>query len=73
VSDVPARTRSSACGSTRSRRPANFLLLHLGRPKRAAAEFARVLAPGGRVALTDETGGHLALPVSVKLASARKA
>jgi hypothetical protein len=32
-----------------------------------------VLAPGGRVALTDETGGHLALPVSVKLASGRKA
>jgi SAM-dependent methyltransferase len=31
---------------------ANFLLLHLGRPERAAAEFARVLAPGGRVALT---------------------
>ena len=31
---------------------ANFLLLHLGRPERAAAEFARVLAPAGRVALT---------------------
>src|SRR3954467_13962799 len=31
---------------------ANFLLLHLGRPERAAAELARVLAPGGRVALT---------------------
>ena len=31
---------------------ANFGLLHLGRPERAAAEFARVLAPGGRVALT---------------------
>jgi SAM-dependent methyltransferase len=31
---------------------ANFLVLHLGRPERAAAEFARVLAPGGRVALT---------------------
>ena len=31
---------------------ANFLLLHLGRPERAVAEFARVLAPGGRVALT---------------------
>jgi SAM-dependent methyltransferase len=31
---------------------ANFLLLHLGRPERAAAEFARVLTPGGRVALT---------------------
>jgi SAM-dependent methyltransferase len=30
----------------------NFVLLHLGRPERAAAEFARVLAPGGRVALT---------------------
>jgi SAM-dependent methyltransferase len=31
---------------------ANFLMLHLGRPERAAAEFARVLAPRGRVALT---------------------
>ena len=30
----------------------NFVMLHLGRPERAAAEFARVLAPGGRVALT---------------------
>ena len=30
----------------------NFVLLHLGRPERAAAELARVLAPGGRVALT---------------------
>ena len=31
---------------------ANFLMLHLGRPERCAAEFARVLVPGGRVALT---------------------
>lgn len=31
---------------------ANFLVLHLGRPERVAAELARVLAPGGRVALT---------------------
>lgn len=31
---------------------ANFLVLHLGRPERAAAEFSRVLAPGGRLALT---------------------
>ena len=31
---------------------ANFLILHLGRPERAAAELARVLAPGGRLALT---------------------
>src|SRR3954447_1238188 len=31
---------------------ANFLLLHVGRPERAAAEFARVLAADGRVALT---------------------
>jgi ubiquinone/menaquinone biosynthesis C-methylase UbiE len=31
---------------------ANFLMLHLGRPERAVAEFARVLAPGGRVGLT---------------------
>lgn len=30
----------------------NFLMLHVGRPELAAAEFARVLAPGGRVALT---------------------
>ena len=31
---------------------ANFLVLHLGRPEVAAGEFARVLAPGGRAALT---------------------
>ena len=31
---------------------ANFALLHLGRPEQAAGEFARVLAPGGRLALT---------------------
>jgi SAM-dependent methyltransferase len=31
---------------------ANFVLLHLGRPEQAAAEFARVLRPGGRLALT---------------------
>ena len=31
---------------------ANFLILHLGRPDVAAGEFARVLAPGGRLALT---------------------
>ncbi len=31
---------------------ANFLILHLGRPERATAEFARVLVPGGRLALT---------------------
>ena len=30
----------------------NFVLLHLGRPERAVAEFARVLGPRGRVALT---------------------
>lgn len=30
----------------------NFALLHLARPGRAACEFARVLAPGGRLALT---------------------
>jgi SAM-dependent methyltransferase len=30
----------------------NFLVLHLGRPERAASEMARVLAPGGRLALT---------------------
>jgi SAM-dependent methyltransferase len=31
---------------------ANFLVLHLGRPEQAASEFARVLTPGGRLALT---------------------
>ncbi|MFF5289361.1 class I SAM-dependent methyltransferase [Paractinoplanes globisporus] len=31
---------------------ANFAILHLGRPEQAAAEFARVLAPGGKVALS---------------------
>jgi ubiquinone/menaquinone biosynthesis C-methylase UbiE len=30
----------------------NFVMLHLGRPERAAAEFARVLTPGGRLGLT---------------------
>ncbi len=30
----------------------NFALHHLGDPERAAGEFARVLAPGGRVAVT---------------------
>jgi ubiquinone/menaquinone biosynthesis C-methylase UbiE len=30
----------------------NFVLLHLGRPEQAAAEFARVLAADGRLALT---------------------
>jgi ubiquinone/menaquinone biosynthesis C-methylase UbiE len=30
----------------------NFVMLHLGHPERAAAEFARVLAPRGRLALT---------------------
>ena len=30
----------------------NFILLHLGRPEQAAAEFVRVLAPNGRLALT---------------------
>jgi SAM-dependent methyltransferase len=30
----------------------NFVLLHLGRPERAAAEFARVLTAGGRLGLT---------------------
>jgi ubiquinone/menaquinone biosynthesis C-methylase UbiE len=30
----------------------NFALLHLGRPEQAAAEFVRVLKPGGRLALT---------------------
>jgi SAM-dependent methyltransferase len=31
---------------------ANFVMLHVGRPVQAAAEFARVLAPDGRLALT---------------------
>ena len=30
----------------------NFILLHLGRPERAVEELVRVLAPGGRLALT---------------------
>ena len=30
----------------------NFLILHLGRPDQAMAEFARVLRPGGKLALT---------------------
>jgi ubiquinone/menaquinone biosynthesis C-methylase UbiE len=30
----------------------NFIMLHLGRPEQAAAEFVRVLAPNGRLALT---------------------
>ena len=30
----------------------NFVLHHLGHPEQAAGEFARVLAPGGRLALT---------------------
>ena len=30
----------------------NFVLLHLGRPEQAVAQFVRVLAPGGRLALT---------------------
>ena len=30
----------------------NFVLLHLGRPEQGVAELARVLAPGGRLALT---------------------
>jgi SAM-dependent methyltransferase len=30
----------------------NFAVLHLGRPERAVAELARVLGPGGRLALT---------------------
>jgi SAM-dependent methyltransferase len=31
---------------------ANFFILHVGRPEQAAAELARVLAPGGRLALS---------------------
>ena len=31
---------------------ANFVMLHVGRPEQAAGEFARVLAPDGRLALT---------------------
>jgi ubiquinone/menaquinone biosynthesis C-methylase UbiE len=30
----------------------NFIMLHVGRPEQAAAEFVRVLVPGGRLALT---------------------
>jgi ubiquinone/menaquinone biosynthesis C-methylase UbiE len=38
----------------------NFVTLHLGRPERAAAEFARVLGAGGRLALTVWRSKHLA-------------
>jgi len=31
---------------------ANFFILHVGRPEQAAVELARVLAPGGRLALS---------------------
>ena len=31
---------------------ANFLMLHVGRPEQVVAEFARVLVPDGRLALT---------------------
>jgi SAM-dependent methyltransferase len=31
---------------------ANFAILHLGRPEQAVAEFARVLSPGGKAALS---------------------
>ena len=31
---------------------ANFVMLHVGRPEQAVAEFARILVPDGRVALT---------------------
>jgi SAM-dependent methyltransferase len=30
----------------------NFIMLHVGRPEEAAAEFVRILVPGGRLALT---------------------
>ena len=30
----------------------NFLILHVGRPERVAAELARILRPGGRLALS---------------------
>jgi SAM-dependent methyltransferase len=30
----------------------NFVILHLGRPEEATADFVRVLRPGGRLALT---------------------
>jgi len=45
----------------------NFVMLHLGRPEQAAAEFARVLAPGGRLALTVWD-----LPQRSRLASGRR-
>jgi SAM-dependent methyltransferase len=40
----------------------NFVVLHLGRPEQAAAELARVVRPGGGVALTtwaSDRGGRL--------------
>jgi SAM-dependent methyltransferase len=42
---------------------ANFAIPHLGRPEQAAAEFARVLSPGGKVALsTWDVPGESRLP-----------
>jgi SAM-dependent methyltransferase len=36
----------------------NFVVLHLGRPEQAAGELARVLRPGGAVALTTWASDH---------------
>ena len=57
-----ATPRSSFSGETRSGLPfgdasfdavvAGFVVNHLPRPERALAEFARVVRPGGRVAVT---------------------
>jgi SAM-dependent methyltransferase len=51
----------------------NFAILHFGRPERAAAEFARVLAPGGAVALSTWDGPQRARLIGVLLDAAGEA
>jgi SAM-dependent methyltransferase len=51
----------------------NLAILHFGHPERAAAEFARVLAPGGRVALSTWDKPERARLVGVLLDAAHDA
>jgi ubiquinone/menaquinone biosynthesis C-methylase UbiE len=51
----------------------NFAILHFGRPERAAAEFVRVLAPGGSVALSTWDSPHRARQIGVFLDAASEA
>lgn len=51
----------------------NFAILHMGRPEQAAAEFARVLAPGGAVALSTWDGPQEARLIGVFLDAASEA